>query len=59
MKRRITISIPETYLEHLDIHFGELDLSIGAQVRLVLHQWLRQVLAEQIKPVSYGVLNED
>lgn len=54
MKRRITISIPENHLEWLDIYFGELDLSIAAQVRLVLHDFVRKVIAEQKQPVSYG-----
>lgn len=58
MKRRITITIPEAYLDHLDIHFGELDLSISQQVRLGLRWFIEHSIRERQLPLSNRVLNE-
>lgn len=59
MKRRITISIPETYLEHLDIHFEELDLSISQQIRLGLRWFIENSIRKRQLPLSNEVLCEE
>mgnify|MGYP003132596462 CR=1 FL=1 len=50
--KRITITIPEAYLTHLDIHFEELELSTSKQISLVVRRFIEQVIAEQKQPVS-------
>jgi metal-responsive CopG/Arc/MetJ family transcriptional regulator len=56
--RRITITIPENYLDHLDIHFGELELSISKQISLVLRTYIEQVIAQRNQPLSIGGWND-
>ncbi len=58
MQKRITITIPEHYLEHLDIHFEELELSVSKQISLVLRTYIEQVIATRLKPVSIGGWND-
>lgn len=58
MQRRITITVPENYLEHLDIHFEELQLSVSKQISLVLRTYIEQVIAMRSKPVSIGGWND-
>ncbi len=55
--KRITITIPENYLEHLEIHFGELELSTSKQISLVLRAFIEQVIKERSQPLSIGGYN--
>ena len=52
--KRITITIPEHYLEHLEIHFNELELSVSKQISLVLRAYIEQVIRERNQPLSIG-----
>jgi metal-responsive CopG/Arc/MetJ family transcriptional regulator len=56
--KRITITIPENYLEHLEIHFGELELSTSKQISLVLRAFIEQVIKERQQPLSIGGYND-
>jgi hypothetical protein len=56
--KRITITIPEHYLEHLEIHFNELELSVSKQISLVLRAYIEQVIRERNQPLSIGGWND-
>ena len=57
MTKRITITVPEAYLTHLEIHFEELELSMSKMINLVLRRYIEEVIAKRFQPVSYGTPN--
>jgi len=52
--KRITITIPENYLEHLEIHFGDLELSTSKQISLALRGFIEKVIKKRNQPLSIG-----